>query len=118
MPIIGWTIFKSSSISYAFNFIKSMFALNGNSYYEVLTKTYLQENIYFIIFACIFAMPVLDYIKNLYKKYIIQKGNIIIHPIMVNMYFVFYVFIYVGVLIISMSYIVKGSYNPFIYFNF
>ena len=98
--IIGWVLFRSSSISFAFNYIKRMFTFKNM--YDLKFAELLLENIVILLFALIFCLPIM-------KKVSESKNRIVL---------ILYHFSLVVVFIISMSYIIKGSYNPFIYFNF
>ena len=98
--IIGWVLFRSSSISFAFNYIKRMFTFKNM--YDLKFAELLLENIVILLFALFFCLPIM-------KKVSESKNRIVL---------ILYHFSLVVVFIISMSYIIKGSYNPFIYFNF
>ena len=61
---------------------------------------------------------IVEYVKKKYKalmdKREIDKG----YGILEICYDFGYVALYIGVFLITMSFIIKGAYNPFIYFNF
>lgn len=101
---LGWVIFNSESIGDASFYIKSMFGLNGNAWIDDLTLFYFSENQWFYLAALIFSGPSISLLpKNLKENRFMLWG----YPI--GMFIV---------LLIGVSYVVKGSYNPFIYFNF
>ena len=97
--IIGWVIFRSDSLLTAFNYIKRMFTFNNFvdlKFYELLI-----ENLGIILMALLFSFPIIK-TKIFNNKYL----NYLKWPILIIVF------------IISVSYITKGTYNPFIYFNF
>ncbi|MEG2276201.1 MAG: MBOAT family O-acyltransferase [Clostridia bacterium] len=102
--ILGWVIFRSDSLTGAITYIKTMFFANGSLLLDENTLVYLNQNKYFFLFAIIFSYPVSKLLPEKFKNHI--STNIL------------YVIGCLIILITSMSYIVKGAYNPFIYFNF
>lgn len=103
--ILGWVLFRADNISYGINYIKSMFAMSGNIFIDSSAKLYFLENRYFYLGAILCSLPLKDIIGkkiNLNSK--VADG---LYTVMTLLLFV-----------ISASYIIKGSYNPFIYFNF
>ena len=95
--MLGWVIFRSDTIGQAISYISNMLCLNNNSVLDYNFGLYLKEYAVFLILGIAFSMP-------LYK---IMEKNIWIKYIFITLVFV-----------VSVSYIVRGSYNPFIYFNF
>ena len=102
--LIGWVLFRSNNITSAFGYLKSMFGMNGNLLFDDFTLLSLQENAVVLVSAVIFSMPVGRYLNEKIKFNGFAKVFV---PIMYM--FLFYVCI---------CFLVKGAYNPFIYFNF
>ncbi len=102
--ILGWVLFRAEDISHAGAYISSMFGINGNPVIDDVTRLYINEYFVFFIFAAIFSLPVSKVVR---EKLGDKKISSVLYPI-----------ITCGLLLLSISYIVKGSYNPFIYFNF
>lgn len=103
--VFGWVLFRSENIANAVDYMGCMFGLKGNAILDNLGMLYLSENIYILFFAAIFSMPVAKWID--YKFKLSQKTTTILNPI-----------VYILIFMITVSYIVKGTHNPFIYFNF
>ena len=101
--IIGWTIFRADSLVLGIQYIKKMLGFYGNILYDATTIFYLREYGIYIVLGIICSMP-LKTNKNL------KIPRVIVDIIKI--------ILYVLVFIISLSYIIKGTYNPFIYFNF
>lgn len=114
LVIFGWVLFRSADISYAFAYIKAMFSIFQDPFMDTNTLVYLGENWLFILCGIVFSAPVAAHLNRwLYND----------NPNEVKKVFrMIWPFIYASGLallfIICLSYLVKGSYNPFIYFNF
>ncbi len=101
--LMGWVLFRADSITDAWAYICTMFG-NGTLINDSTIYYAMNYFVYFLI-AILVSTPIF---KNLSLK---VKGT---NPIA-------YVVSSVGLLallVVSVSYIVKGAYNPFIYFNF
>jgi D-alanyl-lipoteichoic acid acyltransferase DltB (MBOAT superfamily) len=96
--LIGWVIFRADSIGYAMQYIARMFTFTNLVNREFFY--YLIENGVIFVLAIVLSTPI-------YKKAIEKLNSCILEDV-----------ILIILLIISVSYIVKGVYNPFIYFNF
>ena len=100
--VLGWVLFRSESIGNALSYMASMFGI-GAKLYDGYMLTYLSSyKVYFIagILAC---FP----IQKLFKDKINSK---VYNCVSAAVLFVLFV--------LSLSFMVKGAYNPFIYFNF
>ncbi len=102
--VLGWVLFRANDISHANDYIKSMFGLSQNALYDSTAVFNLTDNRYFFLAALLFAFPVAPWLKAKLKNNILAN---VAYPILM-----------VAVFAVAVSYIVKGSYNPFIYFNF
>ncbi|AGF59105.1 MBOAT family O-acyltransferase [Clostridium saccharoperbutylacetonicum] len=103
--MIGWVIFRSDNISIAIEYIKIMFGIGANGILDNQFILYLSEFKYYFIAAILCSVPLKDWLSPKFKF-----DGIIYNTI----YCVWYVLI----LFISISFLVKGAYNPFIYFKF
>ena len=100
--VLGWVLFRSESIGNALSYMASMFGI-GAKLYDGYMLTYLSSyKVYFIagILAC---FP----IQKLFKDRINSK---VYNSVSAAVIFILFV--------LSLSFMVKGAYNPFIYFNF
>ena len=106
--VIGWVIFRSNTISDAYIYLKSMIGIGASSLVDNITIMYIKENIVFLISGVIFSIPVIGYlIKNIESKKVFK---ILLEPISSIIIFILF--------IVCITYLVKNTYNPFIYFNF
>lgn len=106
----GWVVFRADDLYQAGRFFMNMFGLNSNGFYSDLAVMLLRENWVFFLLGIVFSMPVARNInERLYKNPQAMTSRIytVIYPVGMLL-----------LLIISASYLVSGTYNPFIYFNF
>lgn len=101
--ILGWVLFRADSISAAGSYMGAMFGLTSNVLCDDLILTYLSYNKVYFIFGILACFPIQKFIK----PKISEKLYNVLSAIVLAVLF-----------IISISFMVKGSYNPFIYFNF
>lgn len=106
--VIGWVFFRSDYISSAVAYCKVMFGLPGNPFWCDNASRLLND--YKIIFpiALVFATPFFRWIRS--------KAEETFH--MGSVLDTLYDLALVGGLILSISSLVMGVNNPFIYFNF
>jgi alginate O-acetyltransferase complex protein AlgI len=97
--LIGWTIFAFTDIKYMLEYFKVMFSLNGNVFIDNVFLYYFSNYFILIIILIICSIPIK-----------IKIDNKIIKCLSV----LFYVILF----IITISFIVSDTYNPFIYFRF
>lgn len=106
---LGWVIFRSTDLVAAGNYISSMFGFKDLGFTSDYTLMFIKENFVFFIAAIIFSMPVTKR-ANLFlaegKNKFVKTFNIA------------YPFVMMALFMICVCYLVKGTYNPFIYFNF
>lgn len=102
--IIGWVIFRSADMGQAITYLKTMLFANGWCLVDKYAIQYLSDYKILLLFAVVFSTPVAKVLPNKIKN------NKVLH--------ILYPIIYISIFLVSISYIVKGSYNPFIYFNF
>ncbi len=102
--VIGWVLFRANNITHAMDYLCAMFGLGDNLLMDDVTVFQLADNKLFFLAGIVFSFPIAPWLKKKIGDNI--AGNI------------FYAVAVIVVFIVSISYIIKGSYNPFIYFNF
>ncbi len=113
LVIFGWVLFRATTIASAVSYLKTMLFLNGAQFLDGNTLVYFAENQLFLAMGILFSMPISKVFSSWYEEKmnsgspILTAAKLILYP--TTLLFLFF---------IAMSYIVKGSYNPFIYFNF
>lgn len=101
--VMGWVLFRAESLTDAFSYMGTMFG--GGELINDSTIYYALNYIVYFVFAILISTPIF---KKISEK--VNGNNPVIAVVTAIGLFV--------LLIISVSYIVKGAYNPFIYFNF
>lgn len=105
---LGWVIFRAENLIYAGNYIKCMFGLGGSGFFSDYVLMYLREYGIFFLLGAVFCVP----IGKRFNYLIVNK------KVRTAVADVLYPVLMMGIFLICVTYLVKGSYNPFIYFNF
>lgn len=105
LVVISFVIFNNDSLSSIGTFLGNMIGLNNIDIINMDTIFYIKNYLVTIIISCILATPL---VKNIFNK-MKDKYKIVgyLEPV-----------IYVGLLLISTSFIIDESFNPFVYFRF
>lgn len=108
--VIGWVFFRANSMADGLHYVKTMFFLNIDAPLICNQFTvFFRENIYYLIAGIVFSMPVTKWLRKIVDEKT-NDGN----PVIAGAY----TLLLTAGLIFSMAYLIKGAYNPFIYFNF
>lgn len=108
--MLGWVLFRAKDLYQANVYLRNMFGVSGNSLWNEMTGFLLHEYWIFIAIGILFSMPIARrYNTLLYQEKMGFFGNCIS---------VLYPFAMAGVFMLCVVYLVRGGYNPFIYFNF
>jgi len=100
--MFGWVLFRSDDISAAFSYIKGMFGTPVLSEDISLLHQFIGEYVIVFVLSFGFLIP--------WKK-IIPVNKIRIYGVIKDVLLLL-------LFLLSVAYIMKGSYSPFIYFNF
>ena len=99
-----WVLFRSDNLAAASGMLQTMFGFTGAPLWDDNAAFYLAENYTLFIAAFVLSLPV---IKSMKKLNAVRTIFDLARP-----------FIVASILLFSVSFMVKGAYNPFIYFNF
>lgn len=106
--LFGQVIFRASSLKNAIKYIACMFGITGNVFCDSMGVFLFKENAVLIFISVLISIGITKILKKLSEKYkLIGWCEIIACPVL-----------YTVLLFISISYMINGSYNPFIYLNF
>lgn len=105
---IGWVLFRATNLPNAVRYGLDMFGLRGNAWIDGQAILYFRENWVFLVFATLCAAPFFRRLKQATARF----------PAIFRLVAAFSVAMYLGLFLLSISYLVVGAYNPFIYFNF
>ena len=101
LVFIGWMIFAFDDSKYLFGFIK---ALTSNKFIDSAFLYYFKNYFQILIITTLFNLPI-------YHKKKKKMNNTIFTSLLS-------ISIYVILFIITLSYLVSDTYNPFLYFRF
>lgn len=105
--MIGWIFFRANNFLQAFEYIKVLFGINGNSMYNNLTLTYLNDYAYIILISILFSVPIIPWVKQRLHRF--------------NNYSIYYIIksiIFMSMFTFIIIKLVNSTYNPFLYFRF
>ncbi|WP_312649542.1 MBOAT family O-acyltransferase [Aminipila sp.] len=105
LVMFGWVLFRAENISDALIYLKTMFIPGDSGFLDAEAIVCTKEYIVFLFFGILFARP---FAKKLAKTKLAKT----------KVAQILYVIALMGLFLVSISYLVKGAYNPFIYFNF
>lgn len=103
--IIGWVIFRAESLTQAVDYLKTMFFISGADVFDEKALFFLDNYKFYLIAGILASFPIMPKIKEKIK----------INPTVYSCVSAVCLFI---LFVISLTFTIKGSYNPFIYFNF
>lgn len=103
--IIGWVLFRSESISAALEYLQTMFFMSGAELFDDKAIFFLDNYKFYLVAGILACFPIMPKIKEK-----IKTGRKVYESIAVIALFITF--------IVSLTFTIKGSYNPFIYFNF
>ncbi|MFZ2538360.1 MAG: MBOAT family protein [Oscillospiraceae bacterium] len=107
---LGWVAFKANDLYQAGQYFLNMFGLNNNGFYSSLALVFIKENALWLILGIILSTPIARKINLLLvERKMSMIGNVynIVYPIAMT-----------GLFLICIVYLARGTYNPFIYYNF
>lgn len=103
--LFGWVLFRSSNLQAAGEYFRAMFGLAGNPLVDGAFQLHFMQYFVFFVSCAVFSTPVAVLMRE-------KIGN------RNRTWDMFYVVCISVLMLVAISYIIKGSYNPFIYFNF
>ncbi len=111
--LIGWVLFRAANLRDAWGYLGVMFQQSLFQGLQPDARMILGENKVFFIAAFLACFPWIEWFSSYVPKtphwlifiFNLAKGIVLSIGVLF-------------ILIISMTYLIKGSYNPFIYFNF
>ncbi|MDC7290151.1 MBOAT family protein [Blautia schinkii] len=109
MVNMGWVLFRSENFYQFREFAGNMFGMNHNGLYNDRVFMFLKEYAFFWIAGILLCFPFSKWLKERFAQYprISAFAGAVLYPAGL-----------IGLFGVSVIYLVKGGYNPFIYFNF
>lgn len=107
VSLLIWVMFRADTLSSSFSYIGSMFGLTGNMISNG-TLEFIGRNWLVYLLGIIFSLPVVPWLKaRIEKNRMLNNSMLIAQP-----------FAAAVLLVVSLSGVVAGTYNSFIYFQF
>lgn len=100
--LLGWVLFRAKDLSAAVQYISVMFG--GGALSDPVALLWLKESAWCLGLGILFSCPIAKAVSQKTEK---NLAMAILYPIVL-----------ISVLLIAVSFLIKGGYNPFIYFNF
>lgn len=107
--VMGWVLFRSDSLGAAFSYVKTMFFAGGAGVMDNNAYYYFCEYATTFLLCIIASLPVKNLLAGLFAK--CPAKTVVWMERFCAVW-------YIALFVISLSYMAKSSYNPFIYFNF
>lgn len=104
--LIEWVIFRSNGLKSAGSYLANMFGMSGNRFVDGDAVFYSREYIILFIISVLCATPM---VKKM-GEYCTYKSKVLYITGGALGYMILFIF--------AITYLVMGSHNPFIYFNF
>ena len=107
--LIGWVFFRASDLPAALAFLQSMLGMAGNTFCDSMVVRTIQQYRFFFLASILCSTPLLKLLgETLAAKS--RRLGAAMEMLSVPAYFF--------LLLWAVSFIMIGSHNPFIYFNF
>jgi len=109
--MVGWVFFRADNFGYSFNYIKTMFFMEGQAYNDT-TLLFLVDNAVYLVVGLLLCAPLFPYLRMKLEE--LASRSLLVR------YFkeISGSIMYVGLLLLVTMYLVNSTYNPFIYFRF
>lgn len=106
---LSWVLFRSESFYHYKEYMGNLLGLNRNGIYSSYVWMLLKEYWIFWLVGVLLCVPVGGWLKKklAHRKRLRRISGMVLYPLGMCM-----------VLALCVIYLVKGGYNPFIYFNF
>ncbi len=112
--IIAWVFFRADGIIYALHYVRQMFAFAGGSGSGLFLQQYLQPSfILFTIVGVVGCTPLFARFHEVIQTAIARGNKLLWHLLHIG------TIVAIALLLLTVSsFLLAGSYNPFIYFRF
>lgn len=111
MVNFGWVLFRADSLAEGWSYLLAMFGANG--FFSAQAGLFLRENAVILFFSFLFMVPFVPWLRA--KLEALQNTGVKLLPSLLALVSAVLLTL---LLLVSICYLVKGTYNPFIYFNF
>lgn len=113
LVIIGWVMFRADTMTQAVQYMGAMFNCYGTDFMDETALFYLHDYICFFVLGIVCSLPV----RNLFLNFAARKKFLSAENPS-GMWQIGTMVCLLAVMVTAVAFLAKGSYNPFIYFNF
>jgi alginate O-acetyltransferase complex protein AlgI len=106
--VVGWGIFYFTDTQKLLEYFAVLFGFSFYPLTDFVAQNAIFENIFWILLAIVFCLPITERFDNFCKKNILSHSGREIIQILLNLFFFF----------TSVMMLVGSTYNPFLYFRF
>ena len=103
--VLGWVLFRAENLTGAVKYVLAMFGIGASGLLDAKAVYYMAEYKRFFLLAIAASLPIAGWLGK--AKEHLDGAISVLYPVWI-----------IGVYAVAVSFIVKGGYNPFIYFNF
>jgi len=103
--VLGWVLFRAENLTGAVRYVLAMFGIGASGLLDAKAAYYMAEYKLFFLLAIAASLPIAGWLGK--AKEHLDGAISVLYPVWI-----------IGVYAVAVSFIVKGGYNPFIYFNF
>lgn len=103
--VLGWVLFRAENLTGAVKYVLAMFGIGASGLLDTKAAYYMAEYKLFFLLAIAASLPIAGWLGK--AKEHLDGAISVLYPVWI-----------IGVYAVAVSFIVKGGYNPFIYFNF
>ena len=111
---LTWVLFRADTIGEALGFLGVMFKVDTAEIWSVETGYYLRQNWFTLVMAAVACAPTATWLRGRLARWAERERL----PGLMPAWDALCAVGLAGVFLVSAAFLVKGSYNPFIYFNF
>lgn len=105
--VLGWVLFRSESLGYAWGYLASMLGLAGVPFISDQSMYYIVEYKFEFMIAIVAAMPIYPILQAKLKN---NSSGLLLSYIKY--------FVLIGLFALCIIYLINSTFNPFIYFRF
>lgn len=110
LTTLGMVIFRADSLTDAMRYFQNMFGVTGNGFFSDKAFMFIKEYGIFFVAGILFSTPIVRRCDQM-----ITENRM---PVMGRVINAAYPLVLLFLFVVSVIYLVRGGYNPFIYFNF
>ena len=107
--MVGWTIFYFEDIGLCFGALRAMFGLGSRELWLPLYTTMIRSKLSMILLAMVFCLPLGELAAPMMRR--LRKRSRVLWLLLTLGY-------HALTLLLSVSFLVSSTYNPFLYFRF